>query len=124
MNTKKPKSKYFSPNNIPKFDRNLNLILASGLLIYGLLGIFIDDIYIPGRRARGFHFHGPPIFLVFGSFLCIIVYLITIIIDHHDRRNNEKKYILIRKVSKILGWTLFISAVLVDGFFYKLITRE
>ncbi len=124
MNTrKKPKSKYFSPNSFPKFDRNLNTLLASGLLLYGLLGLAIDDIYIPGRRTRGIHFHGVPMVLVFCSFLCVIVYLMAIVLDHYDRRNNEKKYALMRKMAKVLGWILFILACLADLFFYKLSTR-
>ncbi|MBK6986089.1 MAG: hypothetical protein IPH32_15705 [Bacteroidetes bacterium] len=123
MAKQKHKSKYFSPNHIPKADRTVNIILAVLLVLYGLIGLLADDIYIPGKRTRGFHFHGPPASIAFASFMCFVLYLLTIVLDHYDCRNNERRYVQFRKFARFMGYTLLIVAVFVDCFFYHLITR-
>lgn len=123
MAKQKNKSKYFSPNEIPKFERNVNIILSILLLLYGIIGLLVDDIYIPGKHTRGFHFHGPPATIAFAGFICFVLYLLTIVADHYDRRNNERRYVQFRKFMRFMGYTLLLVAVLVDCFFYHLITR-
>lgn len=123
MAKQKNKSKYFSPNEIPTFDRRLNIFLSILLLIYGIIGLLADDIYLPGKHSRGFHFHGPPALIAFAGFMCFVLYLLTIVIDHYDRRNNERRYVQFRKFARFMGYALLLVAVLVDGFFYHLITR-
>lgn len=42
------------------------LYIAVALLAYGILGAFLNDIYFPGKRTRGVHFHYetlPPVLL-------------------------------------------------------------
>ncbi|MCF7221645.1 hypothetical protein [Marilutibacter chinensis] len=37
------------------------LYAAIGLLAYALVGAFLNDLYIPGRRGRGLHLHNEAI---------------------------------------------------------------
>lgn len=119
----KQKSKYFSPNEISAFDRGLNTFLSILLLLYGIIGLLVDDIYLPGKHTRGIHFHGTPAIIAFAGFMCFVLYLLTIVIDHYDRRNNERRYVQFRKFIRFMGYTLLLVAIFVDCFFYHLITR-
>jgi hypothetical protein len=33
-------------------------LLALGAVFYGVHGVVVDDLYLPGKRSRGAHFHG------------------------------------------------------------------
>lgn len=112
-----------SPNHIPYSERIVCVILSSILLIYGILGWVIDDLYLPGKRSRGIHLHGGSLWIMLGAFVCAAANLLSVVVDHYDKRNNETNYKLFAQVTKISGWVLFGIALLADLFFFHKITR-
>lgn len=104
----------YQPNQIPAKDRWSNFIFASALLAYGGIGARIDDLYIPGRRGNGVHLHGAPVWVMFGAMACAALVLLLTIVDHYDRRDNERHYQQAAAGFKTAGWTLFGLAFLVD----------
>ena len=103
----------YKPNIIPFGTQAWNAAISLILIIYGTYGILADDIYIPGKRSRGIHFKGISAWLVYLSFIFATCNLISVIVDHYDKRNNENYYKLIGIIFAVLGWSLFIMAFLI-----------
>ena len=81
------------------------------LLGYGIVGLIRNDIYIPGRRTDGAHFHGIPAVFMFAAMVCAGLVLLAVAFDHCDRRNNERPYKRYARVLQIVGWSLFAIAL-------------
>lgn len=94
------------------------MVLSFILLGYGGCGAVIDDLYIPGKRSRGIHLHGEPLLIMYGAFICAALNLLSVVIDHYDRRNNERNYRRFAKIAQIMGWVLFGVAFLADLFIF------
>ncbi len=107
------------PNHIPRGTRIRNLIFSSVLLIYGALGVYIDDLYIPGKRSRGIHLHGEPAWIMYAAFVCAAANLLAVVIDHYDTRPNERNYRTFALVTQIAGWSLFGLAIVFDLFVFR-----
>ncbi len=107
-----------NPNHIPFGERVINIILSAIIFGYGTYGVLTDDIYIPGRSAGGTHFHGEPTWILYGAFLCTAANLMSVVVDHYDKRNNVKNYKLFARLTQVAAWTLFILALLLDAFVF------
>jgi hypothetical protein len=107
----------YNPNHIPRVERILNIIASAVLLSYGTFGVVVDDLYLPGKRGPGIHFHGVSAWIMYGAFLFAVANFVSVIVDHYDRRSNETNYKLFARVTQIGGWTLFVLAVVVWVFF-------
>lgn len=104
----------FSPNHIPFKIRLFNSLLAIFLLVYGTYGLIVDDIWIPGKRSTGVHYHGPAAVVLFLAICCAAAVLVSLIVDHYDQRPNEASYRRFAQRAQILGWVLFIGAMIVQ----------
>lgn len=107
------------PNQIPLRVRILNVIFSSVLLVYGTLGVYFDDLYLPGRRSPGMHLHGEPAWIMYGAFVCAAANLLAVVMDHYDRRPNERGYRLFALVTQISGWVLFALALILDVIVFR-----
>ncbi|MDO6388478.1 hypothetical protein [Uliginosibacterium sp. 31-12] len=103
---------YFKPNSFSLKERLANSALALFLIFYGVWGLYLDDLWIPGKRSTGIHLHGQPAWLMFLAFVCGAAVLLATVIDHYDNRNNEERYITFKKAAKISGWVFFVAAML------------
>ncbi len=103
-----------SPNHIPESERWWNGFLSFLLLSYGTYGLTVDDIYIPGKRGNGMRFHGVAAWLVYGAMVSAAANMISVIVDHYDKRNNETNYRLFARATQAVGIALFCLAVLVQ----------
>lgn len=112
-----------NPNHIPSGERTVSIIFSSLLFLYGTFGVIIDDLYIPGKRRPGVHFHGEPAWIMYGAFLCAVANMISVVVDHYDQRNNENNYKLFARVTQIAGSTLFFLALLLDALVFHKVTR-
>ena len=102
-----------SPNFIPAQKRIYYFIVSVGILIIITIGLFNDDLYLPGRGGRGIHLHGIPAWILYFAGLCAIANMISVVIDHYDKRKNERDYRIFAKVTQILSFIfLFLSLVL------------
>lgn len=113
----------YNPNHIPANELIISILLSSFIFIYGTLGVIFDDLYLPGKRGPGFHFHGVSAWILYVAFLCAAANLLSVVVDHYDERNNEKNYKLFARITQICGWTLFALALVLDLFVLHQATR-
>ncbi|MDM5271694.1 hypothetical protein PGH07_05865 [Sulfurovum sp. zt1-1] len=104
----------YEPNVIPLKKRAFNIVGSIGLLIYGGYGIYINDLYIPGKRSSGIHLHDNPALIMYVAFICSCLVMLSVVVDHYDKRNNEYKYKLFARTLEYLGWGLFATALLLQ----------
>jgi hypothetical protein len=102
----------YVPNFIPEGVRTFNFFASVFLLLYGAYGIVVNDLYLRGKRGRGIHLHDGSASIMYMAFLCACVVMISVIMDHHDKRNNEHAYQSISRVFKIAGWGLFAASLI------------
>lgn len=102
------------PNQIPFRTRFWSAIYSGVLIIYGFAGIFINDLYIPGKRGNGAHLHGFAAWAMFGAMMFAACNLTLTIVDHYDKRDNEDRYRFYAKTTKYIAWALFVTAFVFD----------
>jgi len=119
-NTPAPPSTEYRPNEIPFLNSVIYGIGAAVVFFYGLYGVAVDDLFLPGKRGAGMHLHGASAWLAFFAMACMAANFVSMIADHFDRRNNERSYRLFAKLTAYLGWTCFLLslalAVYLDSF--------
>lgn len=104
----------YVPNQIPARVRRAHIVTSLGLLAYGAFGLRHDDLYIRWKRSSGTHFHGWPLWLVLAAMVCAAANLLAVVIDHYDRRENERSYRIFAKASQVLGWGFLGLAIVLD----------
>lgn len=106
----------YRPNEIPLEVRFYHTLSAILLFIYGSHGVWVNDLVFRMKGGFRIHLHDFPAWLMFGSLLAACVVLISVVIDHYDRRNNEAKYKACARYGEYVGWSLcglsLISAIL------------
>lgn len=100
------------PNAYPRALRKDYLFRSIGLMCYGCIGIYVGEIYIPLKRGDGIHLIGTPMLLIFISILFSTAYMISVIFDHYDKRDNEKLYKQFFFVSRAFAWLFLILGVI------------
>jgi hypothetical protein len=92
-----------------------SLVFSAVLFVYSVLCVRADDFFIPAKRG-GVHLHGPPVWVMSGATVCAVVVLLAVVVDHYDRRDNERHYEAISKFFRTAGWGLFLAAIALDLF--------
>ncbi len=83
----------YLPNRLSPTERLAYCALALALIAHATLGVYLDDLILPGRRKRpDIHVHGWQAWLIACSIYLVAVSLISRIVDHYDKRNNEHRY--------------------------------
>ncbi len=100
----------YVPNQIPPGQRRVYLGLSTLLIAYGSYGLWFDDIFVPGRRSS-MHFHGAAAWCLYGAILCACLVMLSVVVDHYDRRDNEKSYRRFALIGQCLGGALLIAAI-------------
>ena len=103
----------YVPNRIPRTTRVVHVVLALLLLGWGTFGVLKNDLLYPGRWNTNFHLTGLSAWLMYGAMLCGSAVLLSVVVDHYDRRNNERAYRTFAKATQTAGWTLFFAALVV-----------
>lgn len=101
----------YTPNQIPRTTRIWNISLSLAMIIYGTIGLLINDLYIPGKRSNGVHLHGLSAWVMYSAILFAVLNLLAVVVDHYDQRNNERHYLAFTKFTQYIGWTLFFAAL-------------
>lgn len=102
------------PNSIKPSTRIQHGLASCALLAYAVYAVWIDDFFIPAKGGGGIHLHGLSAWLMFGAVCCAVVNLVSVVIDHYDRRNNELSYAHVAAATQWLGWTFFLAALVKD----------
>ena len=101
----------YKPNKIPLKTRITCITISALMLIYGVYGVSINDLYIPSKRSKGIHFHNFTAYMVFAAMLCAVCNLISVVIDHYDKRDNEIKYRHFAIYSMIAGIVFYVLGI-------------
>lgn len=111
------KTTEYKPNRIPLEERIASILLLIIILLYGTVGVLVDDIFIPGKRAgQGSHFHGILAWMLYIAILCAIANMRSVVFDHYDKRNNEKNYHRFAAVTKTVGGIIFLIVMVLSIF--------
>ena len=116
---KKPK---YRPNYVDLDTRAVCLSVSTVLIFYALWSIQNDDffIWLPGRKNVGYiHLHGVPVWLACTSIFLACLSMISIVVDHHDKRDNEEKYRKFAKVALKTAIGFLAIAVLSDILYFR-----
>jgi len=114
-----PMTTDYTPNHIPKSERWLNVLYAAVIIGFGVLGLTTGDLLIPGKRtsgATGVALQGLPAWVMYAAMICACAVLLSVVVDHYDRRSNEINYRRFAQTGKVLGWTLFFLALALYAF--------
>ena len=104
----------YIPNRISGPERFINVLYALFILALAALGLFYGELLLPGKRTSGptgLGLQGLPAWLMYGAMACAICVLLSSVVDHYDRRNNEPIYRRFAQVSRVCGWSLFVLAL-------------
>lgn len=104
----------YVPNFIPKSERIFAAIVAFVALIYGGIGVWNDDLILIGQRSHIVHLHGLPAWIAYSSFIAFAISMLTAIVDHYDKRNNESYYASFGFRMLKLFALLFVFAIVLD----------
>jgi hypothetical protein len=84
-----------------------NIIFSILLFAYGSYGVWVNDLYIPGKRSKDIHLHNVPAWIMYGAIICACLVMFSVVIDHYDKRNNEAGYKLFANVFIGSGMGIF-----------------
>jgi hypothetical protein len=62
---------------------------------------------MPGKRSKGIHLHDVPAWVMYGAFICACLVMLSVVVDHYDKRNNETNYKRFADTFRVLGWCFF-----------------
>jgi hypothetical protein len=99
-------------NHIPPGERTGHIVMSLLLLAYGSYGVWANDLYIPGKRSRGMHLHDVPAWIMYAAMVCACLVMFSVVIDHYDRRDNERRYRAVAAIGEFVGCSLFVVSLL------------
>lgn len=105
-----------TPNHIPTSERIKNIIFSLALFGYGTYGVWVNDLYLPGKSTKGIHLHGVPAWILYGAIICACLVMLCVVVDHYDKRNNEIDYIMFSDFFKYVGWCFFAASLILAIF--------
>ena len=113
----------YTPNHISLDKRAVYLVVSSGIIFYAVGSLLQDDFYIwfPGKRGRHIseHLHGTAAWLAAGATFAAASSLLAVVVDHYDRRNNERNYRAYARFSFLLAISLLVLAFVAHGFYTR-----
>ncbi len=121
--TKVPEPQYdddgnYIPNEVPLKNRVTNAAYSAGIIIYGGHGIYTNDFYLPTKTGNGLHLTDGAAIVMFLAIICAAAMMITEIVDHYDKRDNERKYFEFAHMAKYSAYTCFFTAIVI-AFIYR-----
>jgi hypothetical protein len=103
----------YIPNLIPARQRVQHVIASLFLIGYGGYGVWRNDLYLPGKRSgQGVHLRDEPAWLMCAAMVIACLVLLSVVVDHYDRRDNERLYRRVATGGEWLGWGLFAGSLL------------
>jgi hypothetical protein len=104
----------YVPNKYPKSGL-ISLALLSAILLFQVVfGFIYDEVVMTTRYLTYIRFHGATAWVMCGSLFFFAVSMITLVVDHFDKRPNEDMYRRISLHSQDIAWVLIAIAMIVD----------
>jgi len=100
-------------DGMPLWQRLLNIVTSFTLLIWGGNGLYHNDLSLPSRVAEdGFnHIQDGPLIMLFSSFVCFSLLLMSEVIAHYHKNKSKKVYFICLEIFSKLGWTLLLISL-------------
>lgn len=108
----------YIPNAFSSAKLLFNYLAALALFAYGTYGIYINDLWLPlGPYGVGWrsHFSDGSALLLYAALICGCLILLSVVVDHYDKRNNEQRYEDFATLLSWLGALLFVAASFLHG---------
>jgi hypothetical protein len=100
------------PNSVSLGERIFCVLVASVLLARGASGFLYARLEVsPPRQRTALLLQGGPAWLMAAAMVIGACVLLSVVIDHYDRRNNERVYRIFRRVSVALGLCLIAASL-------------
>lgn len=106
------KKSEYKPNALPRGERVWNLCMSVLLLAYGSAGIYTARMNIRSRGRVLVALQEGPAWLMGAAAICGALVLLSLVLDHYDRRNNEHHYQAFKWIAVRIGWALFVAALI------------
>ncbi|HEY1138900.1 MAG TPA: hypothetical protein VGE88_01665 [Lysobacter sp.] len=58
------------------------------------------------------HLHDVPAWIMYGAMVCACLVMFSVVIDHDDRRDNERRYRAVAAIGEFVGCSLFVVSLL------------
>lgn len=90
--------KNYTPNAVPLRKRVINTLIGLFLAAYCAYSLWIDQLYVPfiNRYAPGqseaITFRGIDAWVMAAALMCVVLFCVLSVVDHYDRRRNERHY--------------------------------
>lgn len=108
------------PNKFSRAHLLWNIALAMFLILCGAGAIYGNALRLPASRGRSIAvLSDGPMWLALGAVLCGVMALLSVVIDHMDRRDNEREYAAFRWLALRLGGA-FLASSLIAHFYLTL----
>ena len=104
-------TKPWVPNEISAWNRGWYVVFIILGTAYASYGIFAGELYVPGKRGSGFTVHGPGAWVMAAAVLVGVANLVGRVLDHYDRRSNERSYRLFDSFTSLAFFALFTLAL-------------
>jgi hypothetical protein len=102
----------WKPNSVTLADRVVNLLLALVLLAHGASGFLYSKLVVsPPKQGNTLTLLGGSAWLMAAAMIIGAFLLLSVVVDHYDKRNNEKWYRAFKHVALILGLGLVASSL-------------
>lgn len=106
----------YKPNSMPLKTRILYIAISTALIGYSAWAVWSGKVYLVtgNKRGRGALFEVSEFGLGLGitSLILFSASMVVVIIDHYDKRDNEKIYTNLSRWTIILGLITYVIAIL------------
>lgn len=113
----KKKSKY-TPNEVPISTRVIFLFSGIGIIVYTIVGLTKGSLWVFGTRGKSMFLSSGPMWLMAIAFFLAASNILSDVVDHMDKRNNEARYVKYRAFSKTAAWIFFIAALVLNIYLF------
>lgn len=110
LDVKKDKEFYIA-NEVGLCTRLLSIFGVIFLTIYSFYSIAHNKIVVPGK-GRAIELNDISMYIMVVAIFFFIIRILLIILDHYDKRNNEKSYENAKIIVSTLGYILFFFALI------------
>ncbi len=100
----KPREPYV-PNNISLWDRSWTIIFSVIGMVYCVYSLYVGEFYIASKRSAS-RLTGPAATVMSLALFVGVLHMISVIVDHYDRRDNESRYKQFANLTKYVLWVL------------------
>jgi hypothetical protein len=101
----------YVPNTIVLKKRIVNFCVALAIMAYGGYGLYIDQLWVPLSKYASIRLIGIAAIFMFIAIICASIEMITEVLDHYDKRDNEHTYYKIANLFKYASYMSFAIAI-------------